>query len=164
MAEFVHLELYANDERIEGESTQTSLGREGTIECFNLDHRIRSAIDPVTGRAAGRRVYEEFKVHKRLDSSTPLIIRALCNNEEVRGIFRFYRPHRDGDGTTEHFFTIEISEARLSSYRLLSPDARDRDNNDPPMEEVGFIFHNIRWCDEANHKEHADSWKEGGVR
>jgi hypothetical protein len=32
------------------------------------------------------------------------------------------------------------------------------------MEEVGFVFHNIRWCDEANHKEHADSWKEGGVR
>lgn len=53
---------------------------------------------------------------------------------------------------------------RLSTYRLVSPDARDRDNNDPPMEEVGFIFHNIRWCDEANHKEHADSWKEGGVR
>ncbi|MCA9663892.1 MAG: type VI secretion system tube protein Hcp, partial [Myxococcales bacterium] len=67
-------------------------------------------------------------------------------------------------GTTEHFFTLEVSEARLASYRLLSPDASDRDNNDPPMEEVGFVFHNIRWCDEANHKEHADSWKEGGVR
>ena len=38
---------------------------------------------------------------------------------------KFYRPNPAGDGTTEHFFTVEIGEGRLASIKRVSPDVID---------------------------------------
>lgn len=43
MAETVHLYLKANGADINGESTQTSLGREGSIECLFFEDAVRTA-------------------------------------------------------------------------------------------------------------------------
>jgi len=160
MAEFVHLELYANEERIEGESSQKSLGRDGTIECYNVSQEIKTEIDPTTGRAPNRRQLGPIKFFKRVDTSSPLILRALTKSETIRGIFRFYRTSPDGDGTTQHFYTIEIRDAHICRYQLASSISPTKYTNEklPPMEEVEAVFHYIHWVDEVNNKEHDDSW------
>ena len=125
MAMSVHLELYANETKIDGDSTIVSMERENTIECLSFEDSVRTAREASTGMASGERTYEPIKITKRIDRSSPLLAKALCNNEAIRGTFRFYRPNPDGDGTTQHFFTIAIQEARINSIFRVSPDVID---------------------------------------
>lgn len=161
MAETVHLELHLNGEKIDGESSQTSLGRENTIECVYFKDAVRTAREKGSGLATGRRSYEPLVIRKRIDKSSPLLARGLCNNEVVKAIFRFYRPSPAGDGTTEHFFTIELDEGRLSTVTRTVPDCLDpASSTAPPLEEVGFVFHNITWTFEPTGASHHDTWRE----
>ncbi len=162
MAETVHLTLMANGTQIEGESTQTSLERENTIECVYFEHSVKTAREAGSGMATGRRRYEPVVIRKRIDKSTPLIYKALVNNERVDATFKFYRPSPTGDGTTQQFFTVEIANGRVAGIRDYSPDVIDPvSTNIPAMEEVSFLFEQIVWTYEEGGITHTDSWREG---
>jgi type VI secretion system secreted protein Hcp len=161
MAETVHLYLKSNGEDIQGESTQTSLGRENSVECLFFEDAVRTAREKGTGLASGRRTFEPIKFRKRIDKSSPLLARSLCNNEVIEGTFKFFRPNPAGDGTTQHFFTVEFGEGRIASITRTSPDVIDPASaTSPPVEEVGFVFHNITWTYESTGASHHDNWRE----
>ena len=159
MAETVHLFLKANGTDIKGESTQTSLGREGSIECLYFEDSVRTAREKGSGMATGRRTYEPIVLRKRIDKSSPLLAKALCNNEVIEGTFKFFRPSPTGDGTTQQFFTIEIKEGRIESIERLSPLVLDpAEAKAPPLETVRFVYGNIRWIFLPTGAEHFDDW------
>ena len=161
MAETVHLYLTCNGEKIDGESTQTSLDRADSIECVSFVDSVRTAREKGSGMATGRRTYEPIVIRKRIDKSSPLLARAMCNNEVTEGIFKFFRPAPSGDGTTEHFFTVEFAEGRIASLRRVSPDTMDPASAlEAPTEEVSIVFHNITWTYEPTGASHHDNWRE----
>jgi len=161
MAETVHLFMKANGNAVEGDSTQTSLGRENSIECLSFSDAVRTAREKGSGMATGRRSYEPLVFRKRIDRSSPLLAKALCNNEVIEGVFRFYRPSPAGDGTTEQFFTVEIAEGRIAHIHRTSPDSIDPASaQEPPTEEVGIVFHTVTWTYEPSGAAHSDSWRE----
>jgi type VI secretion system secreted protein Hcp len=161
MAETVHLFLKSNGIDVAGESSQTSLGRADSIECLYFSDSVRTAREKSSGVATGRRTYEPITFIKRIDKSSPLLAKALCNNEKVEGVFRFYRPSPLGDGSTEQFFSVEISGGRISHIKRVSPDAIDPARSEaPPTEEVGVVFHTISWTYEDGGIVHTDSWQE----
>jgi type VI secretion system secreted protein Hcp len=161
MAETVHLYLKANGADVKGESTQTSLGREGSIECLSFSDKVRTARERGSGMATGRRTYEPIVCTKRIDKSSPLLAKALCNNEVIEGVFKFFRPNPAGDGTTQHFFTVEIKEGRVAAVDRFSPDVSDPASASmPPTETISFVFHNITWRYEDGGVEHHDNWRE----
>ena len=121
MAETVHLYLKANGSDIQGESTQLSLGRENSIECLFFEHGIRTAREAGSGVASGRRQHEPLLIRKRIDKSTPLIAKALCENHLIEGKFKFFRPNPSGDGTTEQFFTVKLKKGNIASVNSCSP-------------------------------------------
>lgn len=158
MAETVHLYLKSNGSDVQGESTQTSLGRENSIECLYFEDSVRTAREKGSGQATGRRTYEPIRILKRIDKSSPLLAKALCNNEKVDGVFKFFRPNGD-TGETEHFFTVEIASGRMAGIKRVSPNVIDpAAGSDPPTEEVSFVFHTITWTYEATGATHEDSW------
>lgn len=161
MAMTVHLALKANGEDIQGDSTITSLERENTIECLSYRDSVRTAREASSGVASGERTYEPMVISKRIDKSSPLLAKALCNNEVIEGVFKFYRPNPAGDGTTEQYYTIAIEEARISHIIRQSPDSIDPASaNAPATEEVGFVFGKIRWTYEPDGIEHIDHWSQ----
>lgn len=161
MAETVHLYLKANGSDIKGESTQTSLGREGSIECLSFFDGVRTAREKGSGMATGRRTYEPIALRKRIDKSSPLLAKALCNNEVVEGTFKFFRPSPTGDGTTQQFFTVEFSEGRVAAIERTSPNTIDPASAvEPPIELVSFVFHTITWTYEDGGVTHTDNWRE----
>jgi len=161
MAETVHLFLKANGADIQGESQQTSLGRENSIECLFFEDAVRTAREKGSGMATGRRAYEPLVIRKRIDKSSPLCAKALCNNEVIEAAFKFFRPNPAGDGTTEQFFTINIKEGRVSSIKRTSPDVSDPASATlPAMEEISFVFHTISWEYAPTGATHEDSWRE----
>ncbi len=161
MAMTVHLTLKANGEDIKGDSSITSMEREDTIECLSFEDSVRTAREASTGLASGERTYGPIVITKRIDKSSPLLAKALCQNEEIEGIFKFYRPNPAGDGTTEQFYTIEIQKGRVASVKRESPNVIDPASaNAPATEEVGFVFGYIRWTYEPDGIEHIDDWSE----
>ena len=159
MAETVHLYLKANGNDIQGESTQTSLGRENSIECLFFHAEVMTAREKGSGLATGRRQYQPLMVRKRIDKATPLLAKALCNNEVIEGTFKFFRPNPAGDGTTQHFYTVEISKGRVATQKMWNPDTIEPATSTmPAMEEVSFVFHTITWTYEDTGATHQDSW------
>lgn len=162
MAETVHLYLKAAGADIQGESTQTSLGRENSIECVYFESSVRTAREAGSGVASGRRSYEPIKILKRIDKSTPLLYKALCQNEVIEGVFKFFRPNPVGDGTTEQFYTIEIKQGRVASFKATVPNCINPASSlEPPLEEISFLFGEISWTYEPGGITHLDSWREG---
>lgn len=159
MAETVHLSLKANGNTIDGESTQLDLDRAKTIECLSFRDSVRTARELGSRAAVGRRVHEPLEIIKRIDASSPLLAKALCRNEKIEGSFRFYRPNPSGDGTTEHFFTVEITDGRIDAIERHSPSAIDpASSKEPPLETVRFVYHSIRWVYEPSGAEYVDRW------
>lgn len=159
MAETVHLFLKSNGQDVQGESSQTSLGRENSIECLFVEAGIRTAREAGSGIASGRRQHEPLLIRKRIDKSTPLIAKSLCENAVVEGTFKFFRPNPTGDGTTEQFYTIKITKGRVSSQRQWVPDTIvPASSQEPPLEEVTFVFHTIEWTYTNGGVTHQDTW------
>ncbi|MCU0924507.1 MAG: type VI secretion system tube protein Hcp [Hydrogenophaga sp.] len=153
MAETISLRLVANGSDIEGDHTLTSLGREDTIEVLAMEQQLSKAFDRATLRATGRRIYAPIRFTKRLDRSTPLLRQALVNNAVVSGSFRWFRPHPDGDGTTQQFFTLEFAQGSITKCTLRLPDTLLDDSASlPPMEEIELVFGEITW-----------RWTDGGI-
>jgi len=161
MAMTVHLYLTANGTKIDGDSTILSMDRENSIECLSFEDSVRTAREASSGMASGERTYEPVRIVKRIDKSSPLLAKALCNNEVIEATYKFFRPNPAGDGTTEQHFTVEIQEGRIGSITRVSPDVIDPASaNAPPTEEVTFVFGYIRWCYEPDGIEHVDHWSQ----
>jgi type VI secretion system secreted protein Hcp len=84
MAMTVHLKnLKADGADIHGDSTIESLERADTIECLSFSDSVRTAREWSSGMASGERTYEPIRIVKRIDKSSPLLAKALCNNEVI---------------------------------------------------------------------------------
>jgi type VI secretion system secreted protein Hcp len=159
MAETVHLYLKANGTDIKGDSTQTSLGRGDSIECLYYEQAILTAREAGSGMATGRRQYQPLVVRKRIDKSSPLILKAMVENTNVEGSFKFFRPNPTGDGTTEQFYTVVIKQGRVASVKQMNPDALiPASSTEPALEEVSFVFHTISWTYTNGGVTHEDTW------
>jgi type VI secretion system secreted protein Hcp len=161
MAQSVHLWLKANGTDVQGDSTVSSMDRANTIECVYFESSVRTGREAGSGMSTGRRSYEPIVFRKRIDKSTPLLYKALTNNEVVEGKFKFYRPSPTGDGTTEQFYTIEFSNGRIASFKAVSPDSIDPASSaHPPLEEIAILFESISWTFEPGGITSEDSWRE----
>lgn len=159
MAESVFVYLKANGQDIKGESTQTSLGREGAIEAVYYEQKVFTARESGSGLAVGRRQYEGITLRKRIDKASPLLMKALCENTVIEATFKFFRPNPSGDGTTEQFYTTSIKKARINSIKQFVPDAFvPTSSNSPPMEEINLVFHTINWTYTNGGQTHEDTW------
>jgi type VI secretion system secreted protein Hcp len=163
VAETIELILQANGVQIQGEPIRKGGGRTASgIEVVKFEHSGRSKRDAASGAATGRRRYEPITIRKRLDKATPLLAKALALNERIDGTFKFYRPAPGGDGTTEQFYTIEISNGQVDSIRQYVEDCLNPTSSAaPPMEEVAFTFETITWTFEDGGVTHTDSWENG---
>ena len=160
MAQTVHLFLKVNGEEVQGESTQTSEGRENSIECTYFESEAATSREVQSGMATGRRQYKPLLIKKAIDKATPLIAKALTKNAKIDGEFKFYRPNPAGDGTTQHFYTVKITNGRVASQKMSNEWTRPGDPHaGPPQEEVTFVFQTIMWRYEVGGIEHEDSWQ-----
>jgi type VI secretion system secreted protein Hcp len=157
MAETVHLFLKSNGKDIKGDSTQTSLGRDGSIECLYFDHSVDTAREASSGIATGRRTYQPLVIRKRIDKASPLIAKSMVNNEVIDGVFQFFRPDPAGTGTTQQFYTIEIHKGRIGGLKQNVVNTTDAEH---PLEEVSFTFAEIKWTWMDGGVSHTDTWSQ----
>jgi type VI secretion system secreted protein Hcp len=156
----VALFLKANGSDVNGDFQQGKA--EGAIECVAFQSAVGVPQDKAgSGRQTGRRIHEGITIRKPIDRATPLLAKALCNNEVIEGTFNFFRPNPTGDGTTEHYFTVEIANGRVTRVHLVSPDGYANHDAQPSVaafEDVQFTYNQITWRYEPTGTEHSDTW------
>ena len=164
MALSPHLFIKANGEKIVGE-TKHAYGTENMdgsgdpgIECFSFDYGVDSATERHSGTPSGQRSYEPIRIVKRVNKSSPRIWQALTDNQEIEAVFKFHRP--DTTGEQEHFYTVEIKQARVQSIELSVPDTLMQ-STEPPTEVVTFNYNVMVQTYEPDGVAHEDTRSAG---
>ena len=131
--------LTVNGVDIEGESPITTKGRENSIYVIGYGHDFSVPYDSASGLPTGRRQHKPFTIVKPIDKATPLLMKALAQNENVSGALRFYRRSPIGDGTTEQYYTVSFTNGRIVRV----------EQGMPGYEAVSFVYEKITWTYES---------------
>jgi type VI secretion system secreted protein Hcp len=133
---------------IKGSVTQK--GREGLIKVIAVSHEIVSPRDAASGLPTGKRMHKPLVITKEIDKSSPLLISALVNNENITSFtLDMYQPSMTAAGSTgqeTNFYRIELVNANIASV-----DTRMANNANPelakyaPYEEISFVYQKITW-------------------
>jgi len=135
------------------------MDREDSIECVSYRDHVATQRQSGAGVATGRRVHDPIEITKRIDRSTPLLFKALVQNEEIEGEFRFYRPAPTGDGSTEHFLTVEFRQGRITDIQREIQLTLDRSAEAlPALEKVSILFGVVNVRYESTGVGHEDDW------
>jgi type VI secretion system secreted protein Hcp len=115
----------------------TGDGPNGAMILIGLSHAIISPRDAASGLPTGKRMHKPFTITKELDKSTPKLLMALIQNENLTTTtFNFFR----GKSTTP-YLTVKLTNANVAS-RVQTGET----------EEISFTYQKIEW-----------TWVDGGV-
>lgn len=126
-------------------------GREGSIMVVAFNHEVISPKDAASGLSTGKRMHKPIKITKVLDTASPLLLNALCHNENIPtwklDFFTTQQPDRSlSTGAEWNHYSIELVNASIASYELIMP------NNKVPelmkldeYEVVSFVYEKITW-------------------
>jgi type VI secretion system secreted protein Hcp len=137
--------------KIEGETQGaikggvTQKGRQDWIECHAYHHEVVSPRDTASGLPTGKRQHKPLVITKSLDKSSPLLMNALVNNENLKTVeFRFFRP--SATGAEQHYYTIELVNANIAEIHPYVLNVKDPAlTKFPDMEHVSFTYQKIIW-------------------
>ena len=107
-----HLYLKANGADVQGESTQTSLGRENSIECLYFESGCITAREAGSGTARRPSPAPAILIRKAHRQELAADREGARGQQVIEGTFKFFRPRPTGDGTTEQFYTVKIEGPR----------------------------------------------------
>lgn len=151
----IYLTLQANGEDIHGtpiDCACTPFEEEFAIPVYSFQEGVSTQREASSGLLLGKRQYSPVKLIKEMDKSSPLIARALTNNEVIEAEFHFWRPSAI-DGTMEHFYSIILTNARISSIRTFTVRSSDLVQQ---FQEVAIFFISIEWTDIISGITHID--------
>ncbi len=129
----IHLSLVSDGTDINGSCPLTSLQRENTIVVTGLGHQFNASYDPVSGQSTGQPQHSPIIITKYVDKSSPLIYKALANNETGEATLRFYRTLANGQ--EELYYTIHLQNTKIVSIKTAFPN----------IEQVSLFYQTIRW-------------------
>ena len=115
----------------------TGDGPGGTIVLAEASHAIVSPRDAASGLPTGKRQHKPFVISKPLDKSTPLLMKALVNNENLSAVTFSFR--RGGSATP--YMTVKLTDASVSSNEQTGE-----------IEIIQLTYRKIEW-----------TWVDGGV-
>ena len=125
-------------------------GREGQISVVAVLHNIVSPRDAASGLPTGKRMHKPLVITKEIDRSSPLLMNALVNNENIPSFtLDFYQPAMQaagGLGAEKNFYRIQLVNANIASIET------HMDNNThpdlvkyAPYEVIAFTYQKITW-------------------
>jgi type VI secretion system secreted protein Hcp len=105
------------------------------IDVTAISHEIVSPRDPATGLPTGKRQHKPITITKEMDKTSPLLLQALFDNENLTSVLIALL--RDG----QQVATIKLTNASVASY-----------DEHGQTESLSFTYQKITW-----------TWTDGGV-
>jgi type VI secretion system secreted protein Hcp len=136
---------------------------ENLIQVIATTHEVELNVDRMSGMATGRRVHKPYVVTKLWDRATPLLYKALTQNEVMDVEIYFPRPEPSGQGGQQHYYTVKLTNAVVISIRSITPSTNAPETaNLPQTEDVSFTYDKIKWEMLVAKTEQEDAWKAKG--
>ena len=135
---------------IKGSATQ--VGREDLIMVIAFEHEVISPRDAASGLPTGKRQHKALTITKEIDRSTPLLMKALVDNENIEEwVLQFWQPSKSGKEV--QFYTIELVNASIAGIRQEMLNNRYPENmQHKEREHISFCYQKIIW-----------TWLDGGI-
>lgn len=142
----------------------TTAGREGTIEVYAFDHTVFSPRSGSTGLPTGKRQHEPLRITKSIDKSTPLLMSAWVNNENLTQFeLRFYQPDPK-TGAERNYYTIILTNAHIVSIQQEMLNNKNPDfQSYPAREHVTFVYEGIEWVHPTSGNYFSAPWEYAGA-
>ena len=151
-AEPLHVVLTINGTPLEGD------GPDKEVIAFGFDNEVVVDRDASSGQTTGRRIYKPLRIVKAIDKTTPLLFKALAQNQVIAGEFRLRRPNPTGDGI-ENYYTVSITGGRVAGIRDWKTNTRDLSaDRAGDLEEVSFVFQTITFTYNNGGITFTDTW------
>ncbi len=111
MPELVQLILKIDGKDVKGDSAKV----DGTIDIDSFSTGVACPRD--AKGVATSRVYSDITYSKPVDKTSPLVVKALTENQPVEAVFSFYRQASGGAKIqgTEEFYKITLKDMRVTS-------------------------------------------------
>ena len=150
---------------IQGEinGSVTQAGREDSIMVIAFNHEVESPRNATSGLATGKRQHKPLIITKEIDKSTPLLMNALTNNENLSEvILQFWRPSRSGKEF--QFYTIELTNARIVDIHQEMLNNKYPENmQHAEREHISFVYQKITWTYEDGGITSTDDWESPSI-
>ena len=119
---------------------------------IGVNHDITSPRDQASGLPTGKRQHKPLIITKEVDKSTPLLMNALVNNEQItEWKLEFWTP--DPGGVEKQHYTIELTNAQIAEIRLEMLNNKYPENMPHKEREyIAFTYQKITW-----------TWMDGGI-
>ena len=142
---------------IKGSVTQK--GREDSIMVIAVNHEVTSPRDAASGLPTGKRQHRPLVVTKEIDKSTPLLMNALVNNENISDFeLQFWQPSPSGQEV--QYYTIQLIDANIANIRFEMLNNRYPENmQHKEREHVSFCYQKITWTFEDGGITAEDLWE-----
>jgi type VI secretion system secreted protein Hcp len=136
-------------------------GKENTIQVSYLQQKKVSPRDVATGLPTGKLQHEPLVFRKTIDKSSAILQDVMSNNENLTSAaFKFYKT--SPTGIEDQYFTIELTNASISSLDLYHPDTLDGgagSSASPEQEEIGMTYQKIKWTYVSTGSTTEDDWE-----
>lgn len=158
MALNAYAEMTANGNVLDGNTSVSELGgidvSNDHIECFSVNWGSQLNNSSSFSRWRGGITKLPVILLKPIDKTTPLLYQAMSKNQLIDGSIKLFDIDPDS-GSTRHFFTVKLYQARLSSINSVSPNTLSADNvASPPTEQVEIVAQTLTYIDEINNVEY----------
>ena len=152
----VSVALTANGSAIQGSGTAPY--NAGLIDGLGFDHEIVVGRDAATGLPTGRRQHKPIRIVKPIDKATPVLYKAMTENQVIAGEFRFWIAS-GGGGQIQQYYTVSITGGRVTGIRNWKTNTRDLSaDRAGDLEEVTFTYTTITWKWVDGGITHTDTW------
>jgi len=102
-------------------------GHEGWNMVRSIDYALSVPADTATGMASGRRVHQGISFTLNWSKATSLLLAAASNNETLSDVqFQRWGPKADGSGIDVDLDNIQLTNARISSLKIVDQKTDDR--------------------------------------
>lgn len=109
-------------------------------------HDLEYPFDMRENRGRGEPTHGPCTVVKEIDKATPKLYEALAKKKKVNSVELEFWRDKPGEGGSEKYFTIKLTDCRVVHAKPFMPDGDTGDETTPPhMEEVGFAYRQIDW-------------------
>jgi type VI secretion system secreted protein Hcp len=140
-----------------------SEGNEGKIECIGFRYSVSVAHDAESGKPNGKRQHSPIVIVKNIDYSTPQLLQAAYDNEDLKTVvIEFYKRSSTGQSTLSYKVTLtNASISLISQYGgTASPDNNGNAvNNSNLAEEITLTFQNIVFENLVGNTSAVDNWR-----
>jgi type VI secretion system secreted protein Hcp len=128
---------------IKGSVTQK--GREGSLEVYGWNHEVASPRDAASGLPTGKRQHKPITIIKPIDKSSPLLMKALVDNENIpEWKLQCWKP--SPTGAENQYYTVELVNANVAQIRVEQLNNKYPENMPHELREyVAFTYQKITW-------------------